>query len=1024
MNYRKDFVRKALVSFFVMFLLIPFSSAQALKVSGKVVDAQGNPVVGAGVVVKGTTNGVVCDLDGTFSLSVPDGAILVVTCISYTTQELPAAAQMNIVLQEDNEFLDEVVVVGYGVQKKSDVTGAISQVGSSEISGRSVTTAQQALQGKTAGVQILSSSAAPGASQTVRVRGYSSNYSSDPLYVVDGLRVSDISFLDPSDIESMEVLKDAASAAIYGAEAGNGVILVTTRRAAEGDAVITYDFQNIIQSLARNPEVLSAKEYINWTLEGGWHDQAYFDTFYDGVTDTDWRKEVFENSLSQRHTLSFQKAVGKTNVYLSGAALSNDGIIKGDNDNYHRYTATVNVESRIKDWLTVGTNTSVAYSSHNSVAEAGFSEIGSINAQGSVIENALFMDPLTPVTVSADRLTTTMKNALSSGKTLLTNEAGDYWGLSDFSQVVNPFIYINAYSYNRKNASLRGSYYAVLSPLEGLTFTSRLGLRMANVYRRNVGYQYYAANTAEGERTTDNLETTGSLSTYYQWENFANYTKDFGKHSLNLMAGVSYSDYTRSSVGGTTNAVTKRLPLFYYLDYSTGDAVKTVSGTESTTRQYSYFGRLNYSYANRYLASVSLRADAADLSVLPKNNRWGYFPSVSLGWIASNESWFTKNDIVSYVKVRGSWGQNGSIANLSNYMWSSPIASDIIYPFSSSLNYNVGSLPSSLGNLNLKWETSEQLDLGLDLRFFQDRLIVTADYYDKMTKDLIVTGVTPSLTAGNDPSPVNAGNVSNRGFEFEMSYKNTIGDLSYMIAGNFATLKNEVTYLDPTVNRLAGLFANGNNYMTSFEQGYPIWYFRGYKYLGVDPDTGEGIFEDKDNNGSYDAADMDYIGSGIPDLTYGITLNVAYKGFDLTVFGSGAAGNDIFLFQNYNSAGRNKLKYIYDNRWTASNTNAKYPRPNSVYDAQLLASSAVIFDGSYFKIKQIQLGYNLPEKVLSAIKLKQARVYVSLDDFFTFTSYPGFDPEVASTGNTNSVGVDVGSYPTSKKVVFGFNVSF
>ncbi len=1020
----KGFMRKALISLFAVFLLIPFSFAQTLTVNGKVTDAHGNPVVGAGVMVKGTSNGAVCDLDGAFSLSAPEGAILVVTCISYATQELQASSLMNIVLQEDNEFLDEVVVVGYGVQKKSDVTGAISQVGSSDISGRSVTTAQQALQGKTAGVQILSSSAAPGASQTVRVRGYSSNYSSDPLYVVDGLRVSDISSLDPNDIESMEVLKDAASASIYGAEAGNGVILITTRRAAEGNAVITYDFQNVIQSLARTPEVLNAKEYINWTIEGGWHDQAYFDTFYDGVTDTDWSREVFENSLSQRHSLSFQKAVGKTNIYLSGSAFSNDGIIKGDSDNFHRYTGTVNVESHVKDWLTIGANTSFAYSCLNSVAEAGFSGNGTIDTNGSVIENALFMDPLTPVKISPDKLTVTMKNAINNGKTLLTDESGNYWGLSDFSQVVNPFIYINAYSYNRMRSSVRGSYYAVLSPVEGLSITSRLGLHMGNTYMRNVGYMYYAANTAEGERTTDNLETSGSLFTYYQWENFANYSKKSGSHDINLMAGVSYSDYTVNSVGGTTNAVTKRLPLFYYLDYSTGDAVKTVSGTEKTTRKYSYFGRVNYSYDNRYLASVSFRADAADLSVLPENNRWGYFPSVSLGWITSNESWFPESDIISYVKVRGSWGQNGSIANLSNYMWSSPISSDIIYPFTSALNYNVGSLPASLGNMNLKWETSEQLDLGLDMRFFHNRLTVTADYYDKMTKDLIVTGVTPSLTAGNDPSPVNAGSVSNSGFEFEMSYKNNIGNLSYIVAGNFATLKNKVAYLDPTVNRLAGLFANGNNYMTSFEQGYPIWYFRGYKYLGVDPATGEGRFVDADNNGSYDASDMDYIGSGIPDLTYGITLNLAYKGFDLTVFGSGAAGNDIFLFQNYNSAGRNKLKYIYDNRWTASNANAGFPRPNSVYDAQLLASSAVIFDGSYFKIKQIQLGYSLTGKWLSAVKFKKARLYVSLDDFFTFTSYPGFDPEVASTGNTNSIGVDVGSYPTSKKVVFGFNVSF
>lgn len=982
-----------------------------MNVKGKVITPSGEAIIGANVLEKGTSNGVITDLDGNFSLKVENGAILVFSYIGYTPQELKAKASMEVVLEEDTELLDEVVVVGYGVQKKSDVTGAISKVGTGDIKSRSITTVQQALQGKTSGVQILSTSAAPGASQTVRIRGYSSNYSSDPLYVVDGLRVSDISNIDPNDIESMEVLKDAASAAIYGAEAGNGVILITTKRAKQGDnGTISYDFQFTLQDLVRIPKVMNASQYIDYMVEGNWYDQAFIDNFYDGKTDTNWAKEMFETSLMQKHNLSFQKATEKSNLYVSATYLGNDGIVKGDKDKYTRLTSSVNADATIKEWLKIGTNTSISYSKVQSVA--------------SLIDACLTMDPLTPVSYDANSLTATMKNALNNGKKLLQDSGTEnYWAISDFSYAANPFITRDASKSYNKNINLRSTFYATLSPVKGLDITTRFGFNLSSNYNYSFNQIYYA--NASTESTTNDVSNTSALVTYYQWENFANYVKSIGQHTIGGMVGMSYSDSNNNGLSASANAVKKDNPLFYYLNYAADDAAKTVGGTEITSRKYSYFARLNYSYANRYIAQVSFRADAADLAVLPDNKRWGYFPSASLGWVTSEENWFPKSRTLSFLKVRGSWGQNGSIANLNNYMWNNAIASSVSYPTTNDINYSIGSLPSTLGNKNLKWETSEQLDFGVDLRMFNDRLAMTADYYVKKTKDLIISNVTPSLTAGNAASPVNAGNVTNKGFEFEVSYKDNIGDFSYNVSANIATVKNKVTYLDPTVARVPGYMALSMQGFTSFEKGFPVWYFRGYKFKGVDEQTGDPIFEDINKNGSFDSADVTMIGSAIPDFTYGVTLNLAYKGFDFTLFGSGSQGNDVFNgLVKMDRSGGNRMQYYYNNRWTKTRTNASAPRPNCNNEQQYFTSSAAIFDGSYFKIKQLQLGYTLPTKFISKLMLKNARIYVSLDDFFCFTSYPGFDPEVASSGTTSTNGVDNGNYPTSKKVVLGLNITF
>lgn len=1003
---------------------VSFLLAQGpVKVTGKVVDNMGEPMIGVSIQEKGTTNGVISDFDGNYNLSVKQGAVLVFSYIGYVMQEHQAVAgTLNVTLKEDTKALEEVVVVGYGVQKKSSVTGAISQVKAEDMQNRTITSAAQALQGKTAGVQLISTSSAPGSSPTIRVRGYSSNVSSDPLYVVDGVRTTDISGIDPNDIASMEVLKDAASAAIYGAEAGNGVILITTKKGKAGQGKITYDFQFSSQSIARIPELLNAEEYINYMCEGGMNRDDIM-AIWDGKTDTDWVDVAFENSRMQKHNVAFTGGGDRGNYYLSLTYLDNNGIVVGDADHYTRMTATINSEYKIKDWLKVGTT--------NQIEKYNVRSVSSQNEYGSLFSGVMLMAPLTAPVYSADNLPQHMQNAMAHGKHLMQDENGNYYGVSNWytGENYNPLIMRDNGITRNSGFNVNGSIYGEFTPFGGFTFTSRFGYRLSGTRSSSVSLPFYGNST----QSRDYVDISGTSSTtiYYQWENFANYMKTFNKaHTVTAMLGMSYQEQTYDYVNAGLSAngehaVLQNNPLFYYLNYGSASATKSLGGEKTRTAKMSYFGRIGYDYKGRYMIQASLRADAADLSLLPASNRWGYFPAVSAGWTISEENFFEpiKNYVTSF-KLRGSWGQNGSLAALSGYPYSTDMSSSGIYSFVTGNSYITGVSPLSLGNDELKWETSEQWNVGFDARFLRDRLTLGFDYFDKKTKDLLVTGTKPSLIIGGSTSPINAGNVSNKGVEFELGWRDNIKDFNYSIRANLATLKNEVTYLDPSLERVAG--TNYHTYPISyFEKGYPVYYFRGYKFAGVDPVTGDPTFADVDGDGVVTENDRTYIGDAIPDFTYGITLTAAYKGLDLTVFGTGSYGNDIFHASyrpDYKES--NKMKEVfYDNRWTVDNPNGTVPRSNANNMDKYITSDAMVYDGSYFKIKQIQLGYTLPKSWLNKVYIGNMRLYCSLDDFFTFTKYPGFDPE-SSSNATSGMGIDKGGYPTSKKVVFGINVEF
>lgn len=1000
------------------------ASAQGrLTVTGKVIDELNTPMVGVSVIEKGTQNGVMTDANGKYTISTAPGAVLEFSYIGYHNVDRPAVnGTLNISMEPDNEMLEETVVVGYGVQKKSSLTGAVSQVKSQDIEARTITNASQALQGKTSGVQVLSSSARPGASPTIRIRGVSSNGSSDPLYVIDG-RIGGISGIDPNDIESMEVLKDGASAAIYGAEAGNGVIIVTTKK-GKGNGKITYDYQYTSQSPAKVPHVMNSEQYIDYYSEAGLISLEKFYNNWDFVTNTDWIGVGFENSNMHRHNLTFSAGDMNKSIYVSGSYLNNDGIVTGGKDYYERLTGMINASWKIKPWLEIGTNNQVEYYKASTVSEG--------SEYGSYMLSLLTLDPLTRPLYSVDDLPAHMAAEYynTAHAPMLGDGKGNVYGTSAFvtSENHNPYIMRDRSDSNSRGYNINGTTFINFNPVKGLTFTSRLGYRLSSTESYGVSHDYYANSLAYQNFLSVNASTYAS--TYWQWENFLNYNRQIKQHNFGIMLGTSFSESRSFGVSGSESGgegdlgFKKDDPLFWYFAYSTANAEDSISGgEESFSRKNSYFGRVNYEYAGRYLFQASLRADAADSSILPVDTRWGYFPAVSAGWVLSNEKWMQDTrSWLSHAKIRASWGQNGSIAGLGGYQYATVISGTGSYATGNGTEYIDGYAPSATGNNELKWETSEQTNIGIDTRFFNNRLSFSADWFNKTTKDLIVTGITPSTVVGNTASPINAGNISNTGLELELGWQDNIGDFSYGVRGNLSTIRNKVTYIHESLDAIDGTTFHTYGAVTRFEVGRPAWYFYGYEFTGIDENTGNPTFKDISGDGQITEDDKTMIGKGMADITYGITLTAAWKGIDLIVFGTGTQGGDIYSCLNRSDYTLNKLTCFTENRWKTTNTKGTTPKAGAADMDKYMTSSAVVFDGSYFKIKQIQLGYTFPQKWMNRIKVQNLRIYASLDDFFTFTKYPGFDPEVTGVGS--GLGVDKGSYPTSKKIVAGLSITF
>ena len=1052
-------LQKPLVFLFLL-CLFPLGALAQGTVTGTVNDEAGEPIIGASVKVMGTKTGAITDFNGNFSVQADPSATLQISYIGYVPATIKLNGRSNVVvtLKEDAQTLNDVVVIGYGVQKKSDLTGAVASVKGDGIKNLSTTDAGAALQGKVSGVQIINTSGDPAAGASIRVRGYSSNSGSlGPLIIVDGLKVDGIQYLDPSLIESMEVLKDGASAAIYGAQAGNGVVLITTKNGSKGKAHVTYSLKAASQSLGKKAELFHAADYIEYhKYLGDMTDTELINNGYygwdaqgNGLTpetgsprfDTDWYDEVFENSWSLQHNLTVEGGNDKGHFLVGLGYVDNDGMVKGKKDTYNRFTGQVNADYKFFDWLSVSSNTSIEKYKTKSLGKG----------YGSFLNAVVSIDPLTPAYIydQAD-FGQNVQGAWDSenhGFVPLpegyTEENPIWYGTSKYVEeaCANPLAQRDRSLGYNEGVNVRGSLAANLMPFSFLTITSRLGYRIAQGNGHNYSEPYFLSSMAKSETYSISANTNASL--YYQWENFANFNKQFGKHNVGAMVGMSYTknhwDNTSVSSSDTQMILrAKHAPNFRYIDSlnDNGKAHLSVGNTPGDATELSYFGRLSYSFDDRYFFQANFRADAFDSSKLSDKNRWGYFPSFSAGWTISNEKFFKDNistSAISFLKLRGSWGRNGNVNILSGYKYNATIGLGGYYNFTDTGLATEVAKPNGVSNPDLTWETSEQWDAGIDARFLDNRLSLTIDWYRKVTKDLLIS-IKPYPELGFNSQTVNSGEVLNTGFDIEAGWRDHVGDFKYSISANFSPLKNEVQKVNAMLPRYSqgGISGFNQKLSSTFEAGHTIWYFRGYEYAGVNAETGRPQYVAQD--GSLTDApvedDMVDLGSGIPKFTYGVTLNLEWKGFDLTVFGTGASGNKIYnLMVSADRPRVNGLDYWWkdsskqneDGSWNFG----KYPDMKAVAsDWVFFSSTANIFSGSYFKFKQIQLGYTIPSQYTKKLLISNLRLSVSLDDYFTITSYPGADPETSSFDNGASRGWDNGNYPTSKKIVFGLNVTF
>jgi len=1048
---------------FVFLLTTAFSLyAQNVQIKGVVVSAADNePLLGVNVVEKGTTNGTVTGLDGDFTLSVPNGSTLTITYVGFRPMEVraDASAPMHIVMQEDSELLDEVVVVGYGVQKKSVVTAAISRVSSEDLETVTPTRIEDVLKGKVSGVQIISDSGQPNAESKVRIRGIGTINDSKPLFIVDGMPVDGgISYLNPTDIESVEVLKDAASAAIYGTRGANGVILVTTKSGKSGKATVNYDFSIGWQNPWKKKAVLNAREYMVIQNEMAINDNGtprYSAADIAGAVNTDWQDETFNyDAPVQNHQVSISGGTDKSSYFLSFGYLNHEGIIGGDTgrSNYERYSIRLNntytaFETNNRTFLNkvrVGTN--IGYTRGVSSSLEANSEFGS------VLGSAITFDPTVPLYASdADAA-----KILAEHPYAVTDKKGRVFSTppSGFQEIANPRGMLNQPMSNVLNEDkFVATFWGEIDILPGLTFRSSYGADLAFWGRDEYYFPYFLS--VQGKDLTElNSSVTGEMNRGYTWqvENYFSYNKTFlGAHNVGIILGQSAQKATTRMLKGTANQFEVYDPGKAHIDNTIGNVdlqrAEGNIGDANFRSLASYFGRVNYNYNERYMLQASLRRDGS--SRFGSNNKWAMFPAVSVGWNVLNEPYVEsfKPDWFDVFKVRVSWGKNGNdrIGDLryaafndkgQNYFFGGgySVAGD---SFGTPSN---GVSPAALSNNNLKWEESEQIDLGFDARFFNSALTFGFDYFKKKTNGMLMDVAIPNYVGQGAPVG-NVGDMENWGIELESSWKSSIGKVNYYVSANASFMKNKLVHLGNASGIKSNIENNGASGVGEYVRGsngevYP--YFYGLKTAGIFQNQAEidayvnaegGLiqpaakpgdvrFLDLTGDGKIDDEDKTKIGKGMPDWTFGFTLGGEYMGFDVNLFFQGSVGNDVFEFAQRGDIPRmNRPEWILQ-RWHGEGTSNKIPRMTSANENQNWRSSDLyVKDGSYLRLKSAQIGYTLPSQLINKVSLQRLRVFVSAENLLTFTSYDGFDPEISN-------GIDKGIYPQSRTVSVGLNVTF
>lgn len=1051
-------MKKLLSVLFLLSFTLAAVYAQNIQIKGTVVSGTDNePLPGVNVVVKGNTStGTITDFNGTFTLSAPADAILSISYIGFKSQEIAVKGHkdIKIVLQEDSETLDEVVVVGYGVQKKSVVTASIAKVSADYLASTAPVRMDNALKGLASGVTVTSSSGQPGAAAQIRVRGVGTirteNGAADPLYIVDGMPLEGgLDYLNPNDIASIEVLKDAASGAVYGARAANGVILVTTKTGKIGKTKVTYDFSYGWQSAWKKRDVLNASEYALMINEGAINAgiAPKFSDPYSYGQGTNWQDEVFNNNAPMmNHQVSVSGASEKVNYLFSLGFYTQDGIVGGnfDRSNYERLTLRSNTqytlfdESKERNWLN-----SLKVTSNLSYARIKSTNFDDNSTWGTPLGSALALSPILNVydeTEEAIKAQFDKYGTTAEYTPVYDPRNGKLFSIpGEFGEMSNPIAKLSLPGDKHWSHKFVANFSAELQLWDNLKFKTSYGADLS--FWGYDGYRplYYLRS---GESSTQSSAYSRKEDgTVWQLENVLMYDKSIDKHSFSVLLGQSAKKSSGSYLYGSRNNITNYSRP--YIDASTGlaaNADRDAAGAPSVDATLaSIFARASYNYDERYMLQVTVRRDGS--SRFGPNNHYAVFPSFSLGWNLTNEKFMNKRpNWLTTTKIRLSWGKNGN-ENIGNFKYTVLTSPGNNAIFGSSENVINGVKASGLANPDLKWEESEQLDFGLDFGFFNNALTFTADYYKKKTNGMLMEMNIPFYVGEAKPIG-NVGKMENSGIELEAAYKFRVSDWNFRVSANASYLKNKlIEYGNESGWENLDSF-QGTGDISRAENGKPFPFFYGYKTAGIFQNTdevkaykndkgellqptavpGDVRFVDVDGNGIIDANDRTDIGKGMPDWTFGFNLGVSWKNFDLNMMWQGTAGNDIYDATRRTDIATSNLPSWMLNRWTGEGTSNRIPRFVQGDNVNWQSSDLYVYDGSYLRLKNIQLGYTLPAALTQKVFISSLRFYVAAENLFTFTKYHGFDPEISSGGT--SLGIDYGVYPQARVWTIGASLSF
>ena len=1054
-------------------------------VKGTVIDEAGEAVIGASVQVQGAKTGAVTDFNGNFSVQAASNATLIISYVGYVTETVSVngRSDIQVTLKEDITTLNDVVVIGYGVQKKKLVTGATVQVKGDDIAKLNTTNALEAMQSSTPGVQITSSSTQPGKGYKVYIRGMGTIGDAQPLYVIDGVAGGNLDGINPNDIESIDVLKDAASAAIYGSRAANGVILVTTKQGKAGKIEITYNGAFGWSNAYKRPQMLNAQQFMTIMDEYSFNTsgqkvnfadyipQSILDKVAGGWEGTDWWKE-FENknALQQNHSVTLTGGTDRSKFAMSYTYTGNEGIMGADVASYYkRHTIRINsdhvlLKAKDFDAITIGENISIGYSKNHDLAEDGM--------YWSYIHSLLQTSPLVPMYDDNGELYTYSKDGNKydeAGNPIPGTKWNDYWFNNPYEGLAKGGFNSMAES---RNINTSATAFLTIQPIKGLRLRSQFNYNWGSGAYRNFG-EPRSPSAGSGTVTAYSVSQSAWLSTNWSVENTLTYDLPIiSGHKISAMVGQSFQSTAWSTNlsgsntvdDGSQKATLKDWDSAWLANFSTDLAKASLSGNPNDEEYLaSWFGRVTWDWNETYMATVTMRYDGS--SIFNEGKRWGWFPSVSAGWVVTNEKFMeSTKSWMDFFKIRASWGQNGN-NRIAKYQYLATIAQsgsagDSGYKFSDDYSFtltgkpNIGAYANIVPNPDVTWETSEQLDLGFDARFLNSRLGVTFDWYKKTTKDWLI--VAPRVAVeGTNPAYINGGDVENKGIEIALTWNDQIGkDFRYNVGVNFATNKNEVTRIaneNGYINGAGSILSQGTEYIYRAEIGKPIGYFYGMSYSGIwqnqaeidaarqagkavldGAQPGDCIWDDYNGDGviTYaegDNCDRHEIGNPNPDVTLGINLGLSWKGFDFAVNGAGAFGMQIMRsYRSFSDSWWHNYDTTILERWTGEGTSNKEPRISGTGHANTnYVSTRYMEDADYFKIKTVTLGYDF-KNVWKGCPFQQLRFYVQAQNLLTFTGYTGLDPEVGNAAGADSwaSGIDLGLYPPSRTYLVGASIKF